>query len=161
MTLIVSFEQIEPLFATCQHGMVHMREVLALGVRLTALRKARGVSQEQLAEAIGVSRSTYQFYERDERDMPSSILLKLCEFFDDDAHRILTGAPSSLAVDRIMQISILVDERLEDLDIDITPQAKWRVITKALHDEYRATSPVTHDNDVAQTEIDSLLRMMA
>ena len=38
---------------------------LTLGVKLRVIRKARGMSQEELADAVGVSRSTISRLERD------------------------------------------------------------------------------------------------
>lgn len=130
----------------------------SLGDRLAALRKAAGLSQSDLADRLEISRSSYQYYERNERDMPSSLLLKLCQIFDDDAHRILIGGPSPLVLDQIEEIASLVEERLEDLDIDISAQARWRVISKVLKDNFRLRPAVTRSAD--SDEIDNLLRMM-
>ena len=47
--------------------------------RLKRLRKARKLSQERLAEAIGISYSAYRRYESGERDMPLSIAVRLAD----------------------------------------------------------------------------------
>lgn len=135
-----------------------MSDISSLGERLAALRKAAGLSQSDLATRLEISRSSYQYYERNERDLPASLLLKLCQIFDDDAHRILTGSPSPLVLNQIEEIASLVEERLEDLDIDISAQARWRVISKVLKDNFRLRpiSAQSADSD----EIDSLLRMI-
>lgn len=135
-----------------------MGGILSLGDRLAALRKAAGLSQNDLADRLEVSRSSYQYYERNERDLPASLLLKLCQIFDDDAHRILTGGPSPLVLNQIEEIASLVEERLEDLDIDISPQARWRVISKVLKDSFRLRPATAQSAD--SDEIDSLLRMI-
>lgn len=129
-----------------------------MGDRLAALRKAAGLSQSDLADRLEVSRSSYQYYERNERDLPASLLLKLCQISDDDAHRVLTGGPSPLVLNQIEEIASLVEERLEDLDIDISTQARWRVISKVLKDNFRLRPAVAQSAD--SDEIDSLLRMI-
>ena len=43
------------------------------------LRKARGLSQETLAGALGISYSAYRRYESGERDMPLSIAVRLAD----------------------------------------------------------------------------------
>lgn len=46
----------------------------ALGERIAALRRARNVTQTQLAEALGVSQQTVQAYEAGRRRIPVSAL---------------------------------------------------------------------------------------
>lgn len=135
-----------------------MGDIFALGDRLSALRKAAGLSQSEISERLGISRSSYQYYERNERDLPASLLLKLCELFDDDAHRILTGQPSPLVIRRIEEISALIDEYEEDIDVEFKPNARLRVMTKVLRDDFR-THPSTARSEV-KDEIDSLYRML-
>lgn len=135
-----------------------MGDIFALGDRLSALRKAAGLSQSEISERLGISRSSYQYYERNERDLPASLLLKLCELFDDDAHRILTGQPSPLVIRRIEEISALIDEYEEDVDVEFKPNARLRVMTKVLRDDFR-THPSTARSEV-KDEIDSLYRML-
>lgn len=135
-----------------------MGDISALGDRLSTLRKAAGLSQSEIAEKLGISRSSYQYYERNERDLPASLLFKLCEFFDDDAHRILTGQPSPLIMRRIEEISASIDEYEEDVDVEFKPDARLRVLVKVLRDDFR-THPSTTRGEV-KDEIDSLYRML-
>ncbi|MDO5646328.1 helix-turn-helix domain-containing protein [Paracoccus sp. (in: a-proteobacteria)] len=135
-----------------------MTDPVGLGDRIETLRKAAGLSQAQFAEQLGISRSAFQYYERGERDLPAQLLLKICELFDDDAHRLLTGGPSPLLLSRIDYFAHLLDARLEDLDISITPEARQRVLMKVLKDDLRA-HPNRTENDDAE-EMDSLIRMV-
>lgn len=52
-----------------------------LGKRLTELRKEKGLSQEQLANMLSMSRSTYAQYEVDRREPDFDTLKKLAQFF--------------------------------------------------------------------------------
>ena len=48
---------------------------------LIQLRKLKGLSQEELAEKIQVSRQTLSKYETGENDIPTAILIKLARFY--------------------------------------------------------------------------------
>ncbi|MBR2657219.1 MAG: helix-turn-helix domain-containing protein [Loktanella sp.] len=130
-----------------------------LGQRLSELRRASGMSQSDMASALDVSRSSYQYYERDERDLPSSLLLKVSEFLHDDAHRLLTGRPSALILRKTEEISRYVDEQIHEMKIELSPEIRWRVISKVLQDEFKAIPRVTDQID--KDEITSLLKMLA
>jgi transcriptional regulator with XRE-family HTH domain len=49
------------------------------GARLAALRKTAGLSQMQLANAIGIPQRTLSFYERDAESVPSDLLPRLAQ----------------------------------------------------------------------------------
>jgi len=53
-----------------------------LGNRLKTLRKQRGYSQEQLANLIGVSRSTLSRYEKDKTSPMMDVLEKMAIHLD-------------------------------------------------------------------------------
>ncbi len=56
-------------------------EAPPLGKKLAALRKERGLTQQQLADALGASQSVVAYYER-RADNPSlELLQKLADFF--------------------------------------------------------------------------------
>lgn len=54
----------------------------ALGVRIALLRKARGMTQAELARAIGVSQQAVFAYEIAERRVSVLILVKLAKVFE-------------------------------------------------------------------------------
>lgn len=47
---------------------------MALNLRLKAIKKALKLSQKEMAERLGIATSTYQYYERGERDIPARVL---------------------------------------------------------------------------------------
>jgi len=59
------------------------------GERLAALRKAAGLSQAQLADAIGIPQRTLSFYERKADHLPSTLVPKLAEVFGVGVDEIL------------------------------------------------------------------------
>ena len=51
------------------------------GIRLKELRKQNGLTQQQLAERIGVTKSVISFYELKERAPSHDVLMKLSYIF--------------------------------------------------------------------------------
>jgi len=60
-----------------------------IGARVAAARKAAGLTQHQLAEALGIPQRTVSFYERGEGDMPSSLLVLLTDVLGVGVHELL------------------------------------------------------------------------
>ena len=56
---------------------------------LQSLRERFGLSQERLAEYLGVARPMISYYENDERPIPLAHLEKLANFFGVDAYDLL------------------------------------------------------------------------
>ena len=54
---------------------------MTLGQKLTNLRKARGMTQEELSEAVGVTRQTISKWELDTSTPDLDYLCKLCDLF--------------------------------------------------------------------------------
>ncbi|MGH8222161.1 MAG: helix-turn-helix domain-containing protein [Woeseiaceae bacterium] len=66
---------------------------VALGGRLTALRKERGLTQVQLAEALGISQQHVQSFEKGRRRIPVSALAPLAEALSLSIEEVL-GTPT-------------------------------------------------------------------
>ena len=60
-----------------------------IGARVAAARKVAGLTQHQLARAVGIPQRTLSFYERGEGDLPSSLLVPLAEILDIDIRELL------------------------------------------------------------------------
>ena len=54
---------------------------MTLGKKLKKLRKERHLTQQQVADALGFSRSIYSQYERDEREPSTKRLISLARFY--------------------------------------------------------------------------------
>lgn len=52
------------------------------GERLKQLRKERGVTQSQIAEALGIAQPTIYKYEKGIRKIPMSVLQKFANYFE-------------------------------------------------------------------------------
>lgn len=53
-----------------------------MNYRIAKLREARGLSQQQLAEKIGMSQGTIAMWETDKRRIPDDKLILLADFFN-------------------------------------------------------------------------------
>lgn len=53
-----------------------------IGKKITELRHARGLTQQNVADGIGVSRATYAHYEIDRREPDNNTLIKIAGFFN-------------------------------------------------------------------------------
>ncbi|MBQ8615829.1 MAG: helix-turn-helix transcriptional regulator [Clostridia bacterium] len=57
--------------------------------RLKKIREGRGVSQREVANAIGITISGYSNYEQGIREPSIEIIIKLCKFFNVSADYLL------------------------------------------------------------------------
>jgi transcriptional regulator with XRE-family HTH domain len=55
------------------------RPITPGGARLASLRKAAGLTQVELAKALGIPQRTVSFYERDARHIPSTLVPQLAK----------------------------------------------------------------------------------
>ena len=65
-----------------------------IGQRIRNQRKEKGLSQEQLAELIGISLSFLGHIERGTRKASVETLARICKALDVDMHYIVFGCPS-------------------------------------------------------------------
>ena len=75
----------------CQHQMV-MNEGVAVNnyyPRLRDLREDRDLSQQQVADFLGMKQPQYSRYERGLRDIPTDILISLAKFYKTSTDYIL------------------------------------------------------------------------
>jgi repressor LexA len=73
--------------------------------RLRRLRREQGLSQNALADLIGISKSSINMYERGEREPGFATLSALCEIFHTDMNDLLGGAEAPKKVPILGQIA--------------------------------------------------------
>ena len=56
--------------------------MIKLSERMLALRKSRGLKQEEAAKLSGISYMSYRRYETGEREPTASTLWKIADFYD-------------------------------------------------------------------------------
>ncbi len=142
--------------------------VLGLGARLSAVRRQAKLSQEEMAEKLGVSRSAYQYYERGERDLTGSLLLKVFEQFGVDPLWILEGDSETGMSRRELEISqayrnigLAVENRINESNLVVSTDKKWDAIDFLFAEflEAEQSQPVEVAPDAQR--IDSILRLVA
>ena len=90
-----------------------------LGARIAALRRDAGMSQAQLANALGISPSAMGMYEQGRREPSIETLVAMAQLFQVSTDYLLTGNPASgeetvlnqLLMDRIAAADQRLDTR--------------------------------------------------
>ncbi|MCV6595958.1 MAG: helix-turn-helix transcriptional regulator [Mangrovicoccus sp.] len=77
-----------------------------IGARLREIRDRTGLNQQDFAEAIGTSYRSYRAYESGQREVPTSVVLKL--------HEVLGSSPSELLLGKQQGLDGLPLEVLEE-----------------------------------------------
>lgn len=142
--------------------------VSGLGHRLAAVRNMARLSQQEMSQKLGISRSAYQNYERGQRDLTAQLLLDIYESFDVDPLWMLEGDSEDGKSRRheeiaasYRKIGIAVERRIIDRDLSVTPEKKWDAI-EFLYDEVLSADGVTnHGGAPDKTRIDSVLRLVS
>lgn len=99
-----------------------MDNKLYAGHAVRRIRRANGLTQASMAEALGVSPSYLNLIERNQRPLTAALLLKLAERYDFDP-RTLTGAIPGGGVEAIRRR--LADPMFADLNIDRAQVEEW------------------------------------
>lgn len=70
-----------------------------LGERISALRRAKGLNQKQLAEKLNISPSTIGMYEQGRREPSLALIVELAEILSVSTDFLLTGHPATPAAE--------------------------------------------------------------
>lgn len=108
--------------------------------RLAAVRKERKFTQGEFSKKLGISRSAYINYERGDRELPSSFVVKLHELFSIDPTWLLTGegVQSSERKDELVEAAVLAVRSyamLNKREIDPKREAELVVLIVEYFDE--------------------------
>jgi transcriptional regulator with XRE-family HTH domain len=142
--------------------------VEGLGHRLSAIRRQEKLSQEEMAERLHVSRSAYQYYERGERDLPGSLLLKVFQEFEADPLWVLEGdieAGMSRREQELARayrkIGLAIEHRIKERGLSVTDEKKWDAID-FLFAEFIGSDAFSSPESAPNTQrIDSILGLVA
>lgn len=89
--------------------------IVDFGNKLKELRLQAGLTQKQLAERVGVTKSVISFYELRERTPSPDILIKLSNVF-----HVTTDYLLGIERERILDVSDLTAEQIEVIEAMIT-----------------------------------------
>ncbi len=62
---------------------------MTIGERIRGLREDRDMTQTQVAKLLGTSQTVYSRYERNERMLPTDLLIILCKYYKVSSDYIL------------------------------------------------------------------------
>ena len=99
-----------------------MEQKLFAGHAVRRIRRANGLTQANMAEALAISASYLNLLERNQRPLTAALLLRLAERYDFDP-RTLTGATPGGGVEAIRRR--LSDPMFADLSIDRAQVEEW------------------------------------
>ena len=82
-------------------------DLIKVGAFLQTLRKEKGLTQEQLAEQVGVARRTVSRWETGSNMPDLDILLELADFYSVDLREILDGERKSEQMNEELKETVL------------------------------------------------------
>lgn len=106
-----------------------------LGASIAAIRRLRGISQEELAEKTGISGRMISYYERESENIPASKLVKIADALKVTTHRLLNEPPdtTNLEVSRALLKRIDMLKKLptekQQVIIDMIDQLSGTVVS--------------------------------
>ncbi|MGI6453090.1 MAG: helix-turn-helix domain-containing protein [Syntrophomonadaceae bacterium] len=103
---------------------------MRLGERLLRLRKAKRITQIDLAKAIGVGKTTISNYETGYSTPDTEIIKKIADFFDVSTDYLL-GRTATPQIEQAPQIIIGTGDASFNFDKDIPPEVYKEIINYA------------------------------
>jgi transcriptional regulator with XRE-family HTH domain len=95
--------------------------IILLGEKISRLRKDKKLTQQQLANELGIAQSTIGMIERDERGAGSELLLKFANFFGVSVDYLLTTEEKlEIANGAMERVSELIQKALGKPAINIS-----------------------------------------
>ncbi len=87
---------------------------MSIGERIITLRRAKSISQFQLAQTLGVSRQAVSKWENGQTTPDTLNLIKLADLLDTDVEYLATGtkteqAPSPIVVNMVKKVDKIVE----------------------------------------------------
>ena len=91
----------------------------AFSERIKQLRKAKGASQAQVAEYLGVTKQAYSLYETGKREPPFATLLKIAEYFGTDTDTLLMSGDTARVSDPRLKFALFGETEIDDVLDDV------------------------------------------
>jgi transcriptional regulator with XRE-family HTH domain len=110
-----------------------LQESDLIGARLQEERKRCGMTQDQLAEALGVSKRTQANYEGGDSDATASYLSRAGARFGFDTNYILHGVRSTLPLDALTVVEDMIVRQYRSIPPE--DQTAVRRFLKAMADD--------------------------
>lgn len=108
-------------------------------------RKKSGYTQQQIADLLGVDRSTYAYYESGKLQVPDEVLLKLAAYYDMPVSMFFTESSDSVVFHSDLSVRNMADRMSEDGLTDAADGIPLTFEEKRLLSQLRARSCYTDD----------------
>jgi transcriptional regulator with XRE-family HTH domain len=102
---------------------------VSMGGRIAALRKARNITQVQLAQALGISQQTLQSYECGRRRVPVSALPSVAQHLEVTLDELFDASPATSAAAKRGPVPLWQQQVAR---IATLPRAKQQVVMQML-----------------------------
>lgn len=100
------------------------------GERLKQLRKERGITQAQIAEALGIAQPTIYKYEKGIRKIPMSVLQKFAVYFELSMSELIGVQPTHETVEEPSWLEEIKQYKLHDNEINEVLNFVRYIVTK-------------------------------
>jgi len=108
-----------------------------IGERLKGLRKAKGIKQEELAEIIGVQKSTVSLYELSKNDPSDKVKIAIAKYFNISLDYLIGVIDEPVPYYSNDLYVLLPDDMHNEekyLLLDYLEYLRYRGIRRAIHD---------------------------
>ena len=86
---------------------------MSIGERILTLRQEKGISQQDLAQALGISRQAISKWENDQTSPDTINLIRLCDILDTEVEYLATGKKPvytyPVVVDKVKTVEKIVE----------------------------------------------------
>ena len=126
-------------------------EKIFAGARLRRLRRERGLTQAEAAEALGLSASYLNLLERNQRPVTARVLLALADAFDVDVRTFASESDRQLVADlqEAAADPVLSGLELDRMELSEFADAQPRAGHDGQTDRERSSSATTRSANVA------------
>lgn len=148
--------------------MQHAKETMLTGDKIALIRKAEGLSQEACSQKLGISRSAFQHYERNEHDVPALVIKRFCDafgiestwlLFDDGDARI--AERNQNIIDTTRFLLEFVESRAAATGKDLPDAKKWEVINFIASDFWNQRTKLDVVAKRFEKKVDDIIYLIA
>ena len=148
--------------------MQRAKDTMLTGDKIALIRKAAGLSQEACSQRLGISRSAFQHYERNEHDVPASVIKRFCDEFGIDSTWLLFDDGDARIAERnqsICQITRFILEFVEDrasaAGKALSKSKKWEVVDFIASDFWSENSAPENVAKEIKEKVDNIIYLIA
>ena len=138
---------------------------VSTGERLALLRKSRGLTQNEMADLLGVSRPAYRNYENGMRDIPASALIALREQLNIDPIAMLDASDRKFSevsphFNIVRNMAQELDQLLDQKKSMLTNEEKWELLQFVYDDFMSYKYMLQPEYNEGKSRMDDFVKLM-